>query len=131
MTGLKWLALTALIEAGALWVAVLLPAALSRGAMAGVMASLPFAREDGLARQVGKPPIAAAAVALVAAAILAAAGTGIAGVAAILTSGVAAMAVTRPSRGRKSEGRQATCWAQPSNCRTSAPCSRWQRFLSP
>jgi len=100
VTGLKWLALTALIEAGALWVAVLLPAALSRGAMAGVMASLPFAREGGLARQVGKPPIAAAAVALVAAAILAAAGTGIAGVAAILTSGVAAMAVTRLARAK-------------------------------
>ena len=127
VTGLKWLALTALIEAGALWVAVLLPAALSRGAMAGVMASLPFAREDGLARQVGKPPIAAAAVALVAAAILAAAGTGIAGVAAILTSGVAAMAVTRPRAGENRRADRRRAGRSPSNCRTSAPCSRWQR----
>jgi adenosylcobinamide-GDP ribazoletransferase len=36
--GLKWLALAALIDAGALWMAVLVPAMLSRGAMAGMMA---------------------------------------------------------------------------------------------
>jgi adenosylcobinamide-GDP ribazoletransferase len=100
VTGLKWLTLTALIEAGALWAAVLLPAALSRGAMAGVMSSLPFAREDGLARHVGRPSTAGAAVALVAAAIFAAAATGIAGVAAIAASGAVAMAVTRLARAK-------------------------------
>jgi adenosylcobinamide-GDP ribazoletransferase len=53
--GLKWLALAALIEHGALWAAVLVPACSAGAAMAWVMASLPFAREDGLARHVGRP----------------------------------------------------------------------------
>jgi adenosylcobinamide-GDP ribazoletransferase len=100
VTGLRWLALTALIEAGALWAAVLLPAALSRGAMAGVMASLPFAREEGLARHVGKPTPAAAAVGFVAAAILAAAATGTAGVVAIVATGAVAMTVTKLARAK-------------------------------
>ncbi len=100
VTGLKWLALTELIEAGALWTAALLPSALSRGAMAGVMASLPFAREDGLARHMGKPPPAAAAVAFVGAATLTAAAAGITGVVAVIASGGAAMVVTRLARAK-------------------------------
>lgn len=100
VTGLKWLALTELVEAGALWTAALLPSALSRGAMAGVMASLPFAREDGLARHVGKPPPTAAAVAFVGAATFAAAAAGITGVAAVIASGGAAMVVTRLARAK-------------------------------
>jgi adenosylcobinamide-GDP ribazoletransferase len=93
--GLKWLALTVLIEAGALWAAVLVPTSLSRAAMAGVMVVLPFARQDGLARQVGKPPNAASAVCIVLAALFAIVVSGVAGVVAVVAVGAAAIAVAR------------------------------------
>ena len=38
---------------------------LSRAAMAWMMSRLPFAREDGLAKHVGRPPIAAAGLAII------------------------------------------------------------------
>jgi len=61
--GLRWVALAAVTEAGALWPVVIGTAALSRAAMVGVMHALPNARTDGLSRSVGRPPRAAALVA--------------------------------------------------------------------
>ena len=49
--GLKWQALTVIDT----WAALIAAALLSRAAMAGVMAALPFARENGLAAAQGRP----------------------------------------------------------------------------
>ena len=86
--GLKWLALTALLDAGVIWSAVLLPAALSRGAMASMMAALPFAREDGFARHVGRPSNTAAGAAIVTSALLSVAMAGNAGATAVIAVAV-------------------------------------------
>lgn len=61
---LRWAALAAVIEAGALWPVVIGAAALSRAAMVGVMSALPNARVGGLSSSVGRPPRATAIVAL-------------------------------------------------------------------
>lgn len=53
--GLRWLVLAQVIAVVGPWLACIVPAMLSRAAMAGVMAALPFARQDGLARHVGRP----------------------------------------------------------------------------
>jgi adenosylcobinamide-GDP ribazoletransferase len=98
--GLKWLALATLIEHGALWAAVLVPAMLSRAAMTWVMATLPFAREDGLARHVGQPSKSTGGVAIILAAGGAIALSGLAGVAVILTAGVVALALSRLARAK-------------------------------
>ncbi|MEJ6389530.1 adenosylcobinamide-GDP ribazoletransferase [Gymnodinialimonas ulvae] len=59
--GLRWSLLAALLPT-APW-ALLAGAMLSRAAMAVLMARMPFARSDGLAQHVGKPPVIAAALA--------------------------------------------------------------------
>jgi adenosylcobinamide-GDP ribazoletransferase len=92
--GLKWLALSALIDAGALWIAVLLPAVLSRGAMAGSMATLPFAREDGFARHVGRPSRSAAGSHR-GSALLSVAMAGSAGATAVIAVAVVSVALAR------------------------------------
>ncbi|MBT8411793.1 MAG: adenosylcobinamide-GDP ribazoletransferase, partial [Octadecabacter sp.] len=61
--GLRWVALIAVVEAGALWPVVIGTAALSRAAMVGLMYALPNARTGGLSRSVGRPPRAAALLA--------------------------------------------------------------------
>ncbi|MEM7721311.1 MAG: adenosylcobinamide-GDP ribazoletransferase [Pseudomonadota bacterium] len=95
--GLKWVLLTALLDMGALWLAILVPAVLSRGAMAGVMAALPFAREDGLARHVGRPSVTAAASGCLLATIGAVALAGLVGLlAAVFVAGMS-LAVARLS----------------------------------
>lgn len=53
--GLRWVALTAVIDAGSLWAVVVGTAALSRAAMVVLMAALPNARDAGLSRSVGRP----------------------------------------------------------------------------
>ncbi|MGJ8622559.1 MAG: adenosylcobinamide-GDP ribazoletransferase [Yoonia sp.] len=53
---IRWLALNTIIGLGWHWMALIAVGALSRGAMVGVMAILPNAREGGLSRQVGRPP---------------------------------------------------------------------------
>ncbi|MBF9043998.1 adenosylcobinamide-GDP ribazoletransferase [Rhodobacterales bacterium HKCCE4037] len=60
--GLRWSLLAALLPVAPL--ALITAALLSRAAMAGLMARLPFAREDGLAKHVGKPPANAVRLAL-------------------------------------------------------------------
>jgi adenosylcobinamide-GDP ribazoletransferase len=96
--GLKWLALSALLDAGALWIAVLLPAVLGRGAMAAAMATLPFAREDGFARHVGRPSSSTAGIAIVASALLSVAMAGSAGATAVVAVAVVSVALARLAR---------------------------------
>jgi adenosylcobinamide-GDP ribazoletransferase len=98
--GLTWLALSMLIGAGAFWAAVLIPAALSRGAMAGVMADLPLAREDGLARHVGRPSKLAAGSGFVLSALLAIGVAGLAGIAAIIVVAAVSVVVARLARAK-------------------------------
>ncbi len=98
--GLKWLALTSLIEANALWAAVLVPAALSRSTMAGLMADLPFARQGGLARQIGKPRKPAAGIAFGLGALLAVVISGLAGIVAVIAVGAASIALAQFARAK-------------------------------
>jgi adenosylcobinamide-GDP ribazoletransferase len=98
--GLKWLALAALIDAGALWMAVLVPAMLSRGAMAGMMAGLPFARDGGLARHVGRPSGWTAGVAFGLAALATVAMAALAGVVAVIAVIVVSGALARLARSK-------------------------------
>lgn len=93
--GLRWLALTALLAAGQTWAALVVPAALSRGAMAGVMAVLPFARGGGVARHVGRPGRGTTAVALLIAGLLALGLAGIGASVAIGAVGLTAFVVAR------------------------------------
>jgi len=58
---IRWSALTAL--AGHLWPALIVCGALSRAAMAVLMAALPPARPGGLSQSVGRPPARTAALA--------------------------------------------------------------------
>ncbi|GAA6176847.1 adenosylcobinamide-GDP ribazoletransferase [Sulfitobacter pacificus] len=53
---LRWLALTALLEAGGYVVALLCVAVMSRAAMVAVMYGLPAARPSGLSGNTGRPP---------------------------------------------------------------------------
>ncbi|MFK7835334.1 MAG: adenosylcobinamide-GDP ribazoletransferase [Sulfitobacter sp.] len=62
--GLRWVALSALFSASFGVVTLLSAAVVSRAAMVGVMHALPPARAGGLSRKTGKPPRAAALIAL-------------------------------------------------------------------
>ncbi|GGD40529.1 adenosylcobinamide-GDP ribazoletransferase [Sinisalibacter lacisalsi] len=53
--GLRWSALAAILDAGALFAPLIAVAVLSRAPMAVLMAALPNARGDGLAQSVGRP----------------------------------------------------------------------------
>ncbi len=66
VTGLRWTALAALLQAGAWPAAVLGSAALSRAALPALMTALPPARDGGLSRGVGVPswPVSLAALGL-------------------------------------------------------------------
>lgn len=97
-TGLRWVALAALFSSGWLWAGLIVPAALSRGAMAGIMADLPFARDDGVARSVGKPSRSTAGVAFVLGALIAIATAGVAGIFTVLAVALTAIAASRVAR---------------------------------
>ncbi len=62
--GLRWQALTLIIDHSALWPAILATAMISRAAMVPVMARLPHARDDGLSRSVGRPDAKTALIAV-------------------------------------------------------------------
>ena len=66
---LRWQALSVIIEAGALWPALIAAAMTSRAAMVPVMHMLRHARDTGLSRSVGQPPRSAALIAVAIAAI--------------------------------------------------------------
>ena len=89
--------LSTLIDGGQIWASLLGAAMLSRAAMVGVMATLPYARNDGLAHSVGRPGRATSGIALVLAGIACLALFGIVAIFAVLvvaiaTAGVAAVA---------------------------------------
>ncbi|MFN3825366.1 MAG: adenosylcobinamide-GDP ribazoletransferase [Pseudorhodobacter sp.] len=103
VTGLaRWSALAALLAAGE-WAAVLAVGALSRAPMAGLMATLPPAREGGLSRSVGRPSglTACLAATSAAAAVLVLCGpvAGIAGLIAVLAVTLAVGALARAKIG--------------------------------
>lgn len=62
--GLRWLALTFVIEAQLLWLALPLVCMLSRTAMVCIMTALPHARPEGLSHSVGAPSPWTAAIAV-------------------------------------------------------------------
>ncbi|MDE0967950.1 MAG: adenosylcobinamide-GDP ribazoletransferase [Octadecabacter sp.] len=61
--GLRWQALTLIIDQNALWPAIISTAMLSRAVMVPVMAKLPHARKEGLSQSVGRPNTKTALVA--------------------------------------------------------------------
>lgn len=99
---IRWAALTQLLEAGpgAGVTALLAAAALSRAAMAGVAATLPHARPDGLARHVGRVPRATAQLGVGVAAGAALLLVGWTALPAITATALAAWAVARRARAR-------------------------------
>lgn len=97
--GLTWQALAGLVDAAG-WGAIAAAALLSRAAMAGVMATLPFARPEGLAATVGRPPGATVALGAALAMGLGVMLTGWAAIPAALAATVAAAAVARLAQRR-------------------------------
>ncbi len=100
--GLRGVALALIFAGGALAgaAALVIAAMVSRAAMAGVMAALPHARADGLARAQGRPPRTAV---LLAAALALAVALALAGVAGLIAAGAAALGaliVARLARAR-------------------------------
>jgi adenosylcobinamide-GDP ribazoletransferase len=69
--GLRWLALSLLFAAGLALPALIAVGALSRGVMPALLHALPFAREGGLSRSVGRVPFDTAVLGAVVAAVLA------------------------------------------------------------
>jgi adenosylcobinamide-GDP ribazoletransferase len=85
--GVKWALLMSLLDMGMAWPAMIAAAALGRGGMVGLMTAMPFARDDGLARSVGRPTMAIALLAGGLALCCAILTTGLAGFAAALAAG--------------------------------------------
>lgn len=102
VTGLRWAALAGLAAQGG-WVllaGLVTAGAVSRAAMAAVMAALANARGEGLAASVGRPSVAGAGVACLVALGLAVVLAGWAGLAMALGAAVAAVAVARVAQAR-------------------------------
>lgn len=95
--GTTWTTLAHLLSAGHIWPALIVPAVLSRGTMACTMAALPFARGDGLARHVGRPPVFTAGLASVVAILCAILICGIAGVWATVSATATGLIVAKLS----------------------------------
>jgi adenosylcobinamide-GDP ribazoletransferase len=69
--GLRWVALSLLFAAGVALPALIAVGALSRGVMPALLHALPFAREGGLSRSVGRVPFDTAVLGAAVAAVLA------------------------------------------------------------
>ena len=99
--GLRWGLLVSLLPSAPL--ALISAALLSRAAMAALMAWLPFARADGLARLVGQPPVwsaaSAIAIAIVGGVIYSGIGPGIMAALAVCGSTAAVGALARAKIG--------------------------------
>ena len=98
--GLRWVCIAVLVNAGALWPALIVAGVLSRVPMVVVAAVLPHARPGGLSRAVGRPPAAAVWLGLGLAVSLALALAGWAGLAAALAAGTAGVAVALVARAK-------------------------------
>lgn len=100
----RWAAVSALLDAGAHWGAhwgaLIAAGAVSRAAMAVLMAALPSARAVGLSHAVGRPAAPTAWVAVAAAAAIAVATTGLTAFALALTATAAALSVALIARAK-------------------------------
>jgi len=97
---LKWTLLTELIAGGWPWIAIVIPAMVSRAAMLWMMAALPFARDDGLARHVGQPPRMTVGIGIATAGMLSVVFGGWAGAATILVAAAATLGMARLARAK-------------------------------
>ncbi len=100
--GLRAVTLALIFAGGALaaTAALIVAAMVSRAAMAGVMATLPHARADGLAQAQGRPSRTTVLLAAAMASVTAVAFEGMAGVAAVAAAALAALVVARLARAR-------------------------------
>jgi adenosylcobinamide-GDP ribazoletransferase len=98
--GLRWAALTLLVEAGWLVLPMVAAGALSRAPMAALMNLLPNARGSGLADSVGRPPRDSVLLGLAIALALALIATGWTAALAALWAALAAFAVAGIARAR-------------------------------
>ena len=98
--GLRWAALTLLVEAGGLVLAMAAAGALSRAPMAVLMHALPNARGSGLAERVGRPPRETAMLGIAVALAIGLVAAGWAVVAAALWAGLATLLVAAVARAR-------------------------------
>lgn len=96
----KWSALTALMESGPVWAALIAVGALSRVPMAVMMAALPNARDRGLSRSMGQPSAGTAALAAALGLVLALIAVGSAAPTILLVSALAALALGLAARAR-------------------------------
>ncbi|KAA2312066.1 adenosylcobinamide-GDP ribazoletransferase [Pseudooceanicola sediminis] len=91
----RWIGLSALLAGDHAWLAIVGIAAVSRGTMPALMATLPHARSTGLSHAIGKaPPICAALAALIGGCI-AVLCLGVSGIIAIFIAALAALIIAR------------------------------------
>ena len=98
--GLRWMALTLLFEAGLALPALIAVGALSRAVMPGLLHALPFAREGGLSRSVGRVSFDTAVLGAALGAILALMALGLAALLLIMTVALSGWGVAALARGK-------------------------------
>lgn len=98
--GWRWVALAAAFDMGAFWVAIVVPAVVSRAAMVWVMQALPHARDTGLSQSVGRPTRSVALAAVALAGVIGAVLLGISIVWVALVSAAVTLAVCAVARAK-------------------------------
>ena len=98
--GLRWIALSAVFEAGLALPVLVAVGALSRAAMPALMHALPAARDGGLSRSVGRVPFDTAVLAAVIAVILALLVLGLSAIALATAAIIATWAVAALARAK-------------------------------
>ena len=98
--GLRWMALTLLFEAGLALPALIAMGALSRAVMPGLLHALPFAREGGLSRSVGRVSFDTAVLGAALGAILALMALGLAALLLMMTVALSGWGVAALARGK-------------------------------
>jgi adenosylcobinamide-GDP ribazoletransferase len=98
--GLRWIALSAVFEAGLALPVLVAVGALSRAAMPALMHALPAAREGGLSRSVGRVPFDMAVLASVIAVVVALLTLGLAALTLVLAAMIVAWAVAALARAK-------------------------------
>lgn len=97
-TGLRWLALTAVISTG--FAGVIVAAVLSRGVMPALMALLGNARKSGLSHSVGRPTQQIALISFVIASLIAGLIVGSTAIGAILVAAVVAFGIAQLAKAK-------------------------------
>ena len=98
--GLRWMALSLLCEAGLILPALIAAGALSRAVMPGLLHALPFAREGGLSRSVGRVPFDTVVLGAAVAAVVALLALGLGALGLILMAGLAGWGMGALARGK-------------------------------